>query len=1374
MKRAWIALFVSTLSAQTTVYLRDHGKGFFVTGASNATPMTIQTGDAHGLAAGDRVNIWNVVFNSGPGCGSSTLDGHFKVKAVADATHFTITDPNGVDVPAHGVWCAGDLAGTPAGLQFGGKVAPYSLNPGAKGWFDGDNGAFTRSLSLGTNNGLVSLVVSGTTATVTTRFDNYASGGDQLAVWNSGSAALDNDHRAYTATVDNPRTFHFTVSGAIAKNYANGNNTCGPSGTSDCLRISLRAIAGNPWWDKVKSQSDASADPMGTRCNLDGGLTQSCLAIPNGGNNLPAYTHSIALRLFVDQANTTMKDALVYWLTHVERTNGVNWGVPENRANINDIDFMSLVFRDVSPLYVAAKAYLTAEQRQTFLDKILNDIRYQASPCNKVEPFTSATRTATYVGGLLTGSGTHWLTDSDPTQRVAPGDALYTSWGGFQLYVTAVTSDTSATVLLQGGAPAVVSTPFQYYLVHQWKAGDCGCLWMHSHWIGGLSQPVLYPPVGGSSTFGPYLLAHRPTPMSNNGFTLAAGYLAFAAVAADDDPRAATLFERTQNLYWDAALPAQWGYMTGMERAGSFYSFGRQFVHGPEAAMAIQNSVSGFPDLDLGGTWISRQTLAKIYGLAPYPYNAAWWPLRYGAETGQNQIDPGNYPGNSNSWMTNFILRFAPTSKEARYWRAFLTDKGLWSASAVNGNTAAEMFHANGDPKVGTLDYTTLPTQILLQATSQTNNVRNETGWDGRLRGDTVYSRTGWRSQSDTLVMFQARTYLNDHDLPQAGSLRVYKTGPLLNNAWQPAGQSMASDGTAVGSRDSILQFGESNGNINDGTDANFGTPAVAFIDRWAGDDAVYGDAQSRYVYARADVAGVYRVPIDRAKVHLAHFKKPGTEELILKYTDVDVSSHPIAVRAQIHYPQNGEPATQTSEPEGDTSCPGGCAALGTNRTILSQESGNGVYTNGVITKILTPGTAAVTWDGDSYPGSTSPNDGGHHDYRVSICGGSACGTAAGRLEVLEAHKISSSIADKTLTATALNPDANWTGVQTLDKVAMFSRQGIDRLVLKFQTTHAGTAQYLVAGLEAGHTYSVHRRDTGVDLTTQMVTSGANALYFEGGAGTYWIFPAQLAGLMLTSPPPLRKGKASVYDFKTAGAPAAFAWSVSVGRLPAGLQLSADGILSGTPAEAGDFALTIRASEPDAPEVFAEADMTLTVALPPVSLSVTAMGRGKAILWYGVAGLAGSANCAITVREQTDSAGVTTTDGGGAQRRVIVLGASAALRAGATYSATANCGALAGSATFTMPEPEEAASTSVDVLSAPPTALHAATVEAQYGPSVSLGNSVTGMCAATCRVAIPAQTGDVVYVKRVYRDAAGRVVAQSGVAPTVARRLPAD
>ncbi|MGC8761890.1 MAG: Ig domain-containing protein [Bryobacteraceae bacterium] len=59
-------------------------------------------------------------------------------------------------------------------------------------------------------------------------------------------------------------------------------------------------------------------------------------------------------------------------------------------------------------------------------------------------------------------------------------------------------------------------------------------------------------------------------------------------------------------------------------------------------------------------------------------------------------------------------------------------------------------------------------------------------------------------------------------------------------------------------------------------------------------------------------------------------------------------------------------------------------------------------------------------------------------------------------------------------------------------------------------------------------------------------------------------------------------------------------WSLVAGSLPSGLSLSSGGLLSGTPAEWGQFTLRVRAADASNPQLYDTRDLTLEIRLPPL------------------------------------------------------------------------------------------------------------------------------------------------------------------------------
>ncbi|MCK4822322.1 putative Ig domain-containing protein, partial [bacterium] len=101
----------------------------------------------------------------------------------------------------------------------------------------------------------------------------------------------------------------------------------------------------------------------------------------------------------------------------------------------------------------------------------------------------------------------------------------------------------------------------------------------------------------------------------------------------------------------------------------------------------------------------------------------------------------------------------------------------------------------------------------------------------------------------------------------------------------------------------------------------------------------------------------------------------------------------------------------------------------------------------------------------------------------------------------------------------------------------------------------------------------------------------------------------QLGGLDLSittiSVPATKLGDPFSFQFEALYGKPPYSWSISDGMLPDGMGLSSDGILSGTPTEAGEFTFTVRVTDDNVN--FAEKEFTLDVllTLPPPDIRIT-------------------------------------------------------------------------------------------------------------------------------------------------------------------------
>jgi hypothetical protein len=607
---------------------------------------------------------------------------------------------------------------------------------------------------------------------------------------------------------------------------------------------------------------------------------------------------------------------------------------------------------------------------------------------------------------------------------------------------------------------------------------------------------------------------------------------------AADDPRAAFDLTLNQSAVFDYELQHYMAYGAGWLHSGALYSG----IVGGNLGITpwiLSMSVPTFPSMDQAGGWLQDLPFYKMYNFYPDTQYFAGWgedvvmPGRFGAQNGSPQLTPRTVVTGGYVIDPNFV--FNPTSSGAQYLRDWLTNipgYSMWSYSGVQTELVGIAFLHN-DPRIGTMDYTTQPHQYLFQSNSA-SVCASLTGWPcpANFRGDAAVSRTGFSSRADTFLRYESRTWWGDHDNPENGMLSVYKVGELLNTDQGIPGAGVeGDDNTTIGD---MLQFGGVKSTVG-GSYTN--TPGTTPITMWASANhgswkTQYGDQASQFMWVCSNLAGAYTNAINYAQRCIAHLKPTSGAELIVQWDSVSVPS-PTSIATHVHYTQNGETGV-SAYPEGHTTCPGtgGCGSLNSSRSIQSLETGTNdglgdpTPTYGLITTFLSPGTITVNWDcpnnlecstSSSYPGGS-----GHTD-RVSVCGGSSCGAPVSTFESMIVHKVAANLTDTTLTTTALNPDPNWTGFQSVDKVVLMARGGSTHSSMSgFTTTHSGTAEYLFGGLTPG-VYTVTISGTPVSGSPFTVSANDNSIEFESTAGTLSINGSASTGSSIIS------GQATVY-----------------------------------------------------------------------------------------------------------------------------------------------------------------------------------------------------------------------------------------------------
>ena len=177
-----------------------------------------------------------------------------------------------------------------------------------------------------------------------------------------------------------------------------------------------------------------------------------------------------------------------------------------------------------------------------------------------------------------------------------------------------------------------------------------------------------------------------------------------------------------------------------------------------------------------------------------------------------------------------------------------------------------------------------------------------------------------------------------------------------------------------------------------------------------------------------------------------------------------------------------------------------------------------------------------------------------------------------------------------------------------------------------------------------------------------------------------------------------------------------FTWTLTAGQLPPGLKLSADGVVSGTPTQAGTFTFVLEFFDSESPPEADGLQATLTVnpAAPPLAVSTTSLPGGTAGTAYSQAL---SATGGTTPYTWSLASGT--------------LPAGLALSAGGTISGTPK---TAGTSTFTVQvsDAENPAQTATQQLSITVVADKADLAVAVTGPATAApGGQVTDTITVT-------------------------------------------
>ena len=512
-------------------------------------------------------------------------------------------------------------------------------------------------------------------------------------------------------------------------------------------------------------------------------------------------------------------------------------------------------------------------------------------------------------------------------------------------YVTAIQSDTSLTAINNLYTDTSTTVPQMAWYIPQWHTGDCGLSWLSKHWYGAMgAQPNLYPSGGGTLTAN---IAGRVADGGNNGNEWTHGTYADGVRGGPGRSRAVRDLAFYESFAWDYELRHYWNYVTGFAHSGSVYNTETVLGQIQSTSQILSLSVPGFPDMNLNGQWNQNIALMRVFQIYPdfraNGGNTYGWPVREGGENGSNTVVERG--GMSSGYATDSNFFMNPTAPATRYLRC-------WVDSACNTNIAPSLWGFWGVTSAGEVGpllhndpgfnrSTIPPSHINTSSATNAATCASLTGWPcpANFRGDVVISRGGPWAKTDTFLYYGSRVYWSDHDVPENGTLRIYKVGELIGTDSNPpndAGSGVTNE-SVVGD---MFQFGGS-GSAQPGQQT--GVYGASPIVRWASANhgswnAAYGDKDSQYSYLCSDLSQAYTTRINYFLRCIFHMKPTGGEEIIAQLDTIATPS-PTQMVAHIHYQQNGETGISAYK-EGTTTCPGGCAALNANRAVQSMETG--------------------------------------------------------------------------------------------------------------------------------------------------------------------------------------------------------------------------------------------------------------------------------------------------------------------------------------------------------------------------------------------------------------------------------------------------
>ena len=922
---------------------------------------------------------------------------------------------------------------------------------------------------------------------------------------------------AQTTVLLNGNTYTLQSHPRVWLDGASGTLTAAMSNTG----ANGRALSTNPPYAALQNRvntyvSNGYTDPMVDYLYYDNSFVET-------PGDLSSSTLNAALLWVAQGSNASDPNgylaAAKYGIDHALRIVGNSTGCNTsytycgpfaNNGRGADLDYTRTFMINLAQAFSLIHGQLSPAEISTFANVMLND---NLTTHNGIDTNACTNQGVTLGTGTLTTSGlsTSVTISGGTTSQFVSGSVIFNPdtatmnpHSSADQPTTIVNTIIDSTHFTTYEPINASSTAFSYSA--PWTTGNCGIIWLVKHHN---AAPPLIPVQAASYNTDYYNGNSYVAPDGNLTLTSLVGYIAVGLALADDDSRAVTLLQEAYDYYYTNMYPYTLSAFTGFTSSGNAYTQERtDWMNSSIAEMILKSVVSG---PNLLGTFVKRQN-SYLYHLtlpdAPaeaitfqQPYQTVWDSL-YAMRAFYLPIYLES--ADSQAAYANYYLRTV---------RSDYTSGGV----AYNKASYTAWAYVFMDPAQTSTNYNAQPTQFLFNDADYSTCVSlGLTCYENHAYAFAV-SRSGWTSTDDLALLTTGFTDGADHSSNgDWGDFRIYRNGASTSVGCPPCGYllgddwSSYSEGQIVGENEVMIELGNGANWNNAGGNA----PLL----RWASTDPT-GDSSSRYMYAMTDLTTTYNSSVSPTRVqrHVAHFKKSGAQDYFVVYDDVAASATTIC--SLWHYALDG-------------------VAYGTaiNFTANTGPLSNTQAASSLNTAWIYPGgstTGEVNTDGAG--GTYSGGNG--YTYRVRSCAsadGSTQNSSATTFREIVVHEPVNG-ASSSMPPVAQLSAANFDVVQIADpatpKVAAFAQGGVTYTSATFTSTHAGTGQYLIAGLSPG-TYTVALNGSAI-LSNQTVVAGDNTLYFESSSGAFSI--TQTGSTLLLSCDLNGDGVVNIQDVQISG-----------------------------------------------------------------------------------------------------------------------------------------------------------------------------------------------------------------------------------------------